>query len=126
VRPCLFTAWVQAFDWSRTHTPGDAIFALDPNYMNLAGEDEHGFRAIAERSSLAGVHDNAGVSMFPALAEDWDRQVRAQRGWQNFQAQHFRRLRQEYGVTWVVLQRRTVPALSCPYQNDIAMVCRVE
>jgi len=37
----------------RLQTPRDAVFALDPNYMLIAGEDQHGFRAIAERSALA-------------------------------------------------------------------------
>jgi hypothetical protein len=119
-------AWVQAFTWSRSHTPRDAIFALDPNYMYLPGEDEHGFRAIAERSTLSGVHDNGAVSMFPALGAEWDRQVQAHRGWENFQARDFERLRREYGVTWVVMQRRPVPGLSCPYQNSVVMVCEVQ
>jgi hypothetical protein len=30
-----------------------AIFALDPNYMAIAGDDQHGFRAVAERSAIA-------------------------------------------------------------------------
>jgi len=125
-------AWVQAFEWVRVNTPPDAIFALHPNYMNLPGEDEHGFRAIAERSALASIHDNGPVSMFPALADSWYQQVEAQRGWKDFQAQDFERLRREYGVGWVVLQRgsgvlqRGSPdGWSCPYQNDVVVVCRV-
>jgi hypothetical protein len=119
-------AWVQAFDWVRSYTPRDAIFALDPNYMNLPGEDEHGFHAIAERSTLASIHDNGAVSMFPALGAEWNQQVEAQQGWRNFQAPDFQRLRRDYGVTWVVLQRRAVPGLTCPYENNVVMVCRVE
>jgi hypothetical protein len=118
--------WVQAFDWIRHNTPNDAIFALDPNYMRLAGEDEHGFRVAAERSALANVHDKGAVSMFPALARDWYAQNRAQQGWRNFQASDFERLRRDYGVTWVVLQRPGVPSLNCPFQNSAVMVCRIE
>jgi hypothetical protein len=118
--------WVQAFDWIRHNTPNDAIFALDPNYMRLAGEDEHGFRVAAERSALANVHDKGAVSMFPALARDWYAQNRAQQGWRNFQASDFERLRRAYGVTWVVLQRPGVPSLNCPFQNSAVMVCRIE
>lgn len=126
-------AWVQAFDWIRVNTPPDAIFALHPNYMNLPGEDEHGFRAIAQRTALASIHDNGPVSMFPALADKWYQQVQAQRGWKNFQADDFQRLQRDYGVTWVVLQRgstvlqrRSPAGWSCPYQNDVVTVCKVE
>jgi len=41
--------WAKAFVWIRENTPRDAYFALDPGYMEAAGEDQHGFRAIAER-----------------------------------------------------------------------------
>jgi hypothetical protein len=119
-------AWVQAFAWVRDHTPQDAIFALNPNYMNLPGEDEHGFRAVAERSALASVHDAGSVIMFPALASRWEPQIQAQHGWRDFQPSDFRRLRREYGVTWIVLERRTVAGLNCPYENGVVMVCRVE
>ena len=120
-------SWVQAFDWIRENTPQNAIFALDPNYMVAPGEDEHGFRVLAERSVLAdALKDSGAVSMFPALARDWYEQVRAQQGWKDFQVADFRRLRQDYGVTWVVLQRPGVPGLACPYQNQLVRVCRVE
>ena len=126
-------AWVQAFEWIRVNTPPDAIFALHPNYMNLPGQDEHGFRAIAQRSSLAGIHDNGPVSMFPALADQWYRQVQAQRGWNAFRVQDFQHLKQEFGIGWVVLQRGSSVLQSgspvdwsCPYRNDVVMVCKIE
>ena len=126
-------AWVQAFDWIRVNTPPNAIFALHPNYMNLPGEDEHGFRAIAERSALASIHDNGPVSMFPVLADPWYQQVQAQRGWNNFQMQDFERLHREYGVTWLVLQRGSYilqsgsnADLACPYRNDVVAVCKLQ
>jgi hypothetical protein len=118
--------WVQAFAWVRDHTPTGAVFALDPGYMGLTGEDEQGFRAVAERSAMANIHDAGVVSMFPALARDWSEQVRAQQGWKNFQLPDFQRLRREYGVTWVVLQRPGTSSLACPYQNGIVSVCRIE
>src|ERR1700733_15652755 len=34
------SSWTQAFYWIREHTPKDAVFALDPNYMALPGEDQ--------------------------------------------------------------------------------------
>jgi len=119
--------WVQAFEWIRANTPPDAVFALDPFHMHIKGEDENGFRAIAQRSMLAdAVKDSGAVTMFPPMAEEWLRQIQAQRGWKAFQAQDFRRLRAEYGVNWVVLQQPGVPGLDCPYQNAAVLVCRVK
>jgi hypothetical protein len=118
--------WVQAFEWIRTHTPNDAVFALDPFHMDIPGEDQNGFRAIAQRSMLAdAVKDSGAVSMFPPMAEEWQRQVQARSGWKTFQAQDFRRLQLEYGVNWVVLQRPGVDGLGCPFQNHDVLVCQV-
>lgn len=118
--------WAQAFVWAREHTPSDAIFALDPEHEHFPQEDEQGFRAIAQRSRLADRASDAGaVSMFPALADEWFRQVQAQNGWKDFQAQDFQRLRADFGVTWVVLQSPGVPGLDCPYSNSAVLVCRL-
>jgi hypothetical protein len=122
--------WVQAFEWIRNNTPQDAIFALDPFHMNIPGEDANGFRAIAQRSMLAdAVKDSGAVTMFPPLAEVWLAQVQAQSSWKQFQLQDFQRLRTDYGVTWVVVERlvqRPVTAgIDCPYQNQSISVCRV-
>jgi len=118
--------WVQAFEWIRTNTPRDAVFALDPFHMNIAGEDANGFRAIAQRSMLAdAVKDSGAVTMFPPNAEEWLKQVQAQNGWKTFQAQDFHRLKSEYGVNWIVLQQPGIAGLDCPYQNAAVLVCRV-
>jgi len=119
--------WVQAFAWSRDNTPVNAIFALDPNHMSIAGEDANGFRAIAQRSMLAdAIKDSGAVTMFPPMADEWLRQVQAQSDWKKFQTPDFYRLHETYGVSWVVLQRPGVEGLACPYQNDAVMVCRLE
>lgn len=119
-------AWVQAFLWIRDHTPVDAYFALDPDHMELPGEDQHGFRAIAERSMLADrTKDSGAVSMFPPLAETWLAQVQARQGWKNFQADDFRRLRADYGADWVVVQNPAASGLECPYSNLAVSVCRI-
>ncbi len=56
--------WAQAFDWIRDNTPTDALFALDPQHMDLPGEDEIGFRARAQRSMLAdAVKDKGATTM---------------------------------------------------------------
>jgi hypothetical protein len=118
--------WVQAFEWIRGNTREDAVFALDPFHMNIAGEDANGFRAIAQRSMLADANKDSGaVSMFPQMAEEWHTQIQAQSGWASFQAQDFRRLHIEYGVSWVVLEQPGTAGLDCPYQNASVRVCRL-
>ena len=118
--------WVQAFEWVRANTPEQAYFAMDPNAMQIPGEDEHGFRAIAQRSLLGdGVKDSGAVSMFPNLAEEWREQMRAQRGWKKFQFVDFQRLRTRYGVDWVVLEQPGVAGLACPYGNWRVRVCAI-
>jgi hypothetical protein len=119
--------WVRAFIWIRTNTPTNAYFALDPDHMRLAGEDQHGFRAIAERSRLADrIKDSGAVSMFPALAETWLRQVTSENGWERFGRDDLTRLQGEHGVDWVVLRRPGVQGLECPYSNAALFVCRLE
>jgi hypothetical protein len=118
--------WGQAFVWVRQNTPEDAVFALDPEYMHIAGEDEIGFRCLAERSRLAdGVKDNGVVSMFPPLAEEWWAQVQAQTPWKNFRSEDFSRLKNKYGAGWVVVQQPGVAGLDCVYQNSAVQVCRI-
>ncbi|MFI5057500.1 MAG: hypothetical protein ACHQLQ_04895 [Candidatus Acidiferrales bacterium] len=119
--------WVQAFEWIRVNTPEDAYFALNPKHMALPGEDQHGFRAIAQRSMLAdAVKDSGAASMFPALAGKWKEQAKAQEGWGKFQYQDFLRLNQRYGVDWVVVERPGAAGLVCPYANELLLVCRIE
>lgn len=118
--------WAQAFTWARLNTPVDAVFALDPEYMNLPGEDHTGFRCLAERSRLAdGVKDNGVVSMFPQLAEEWWTQVQAQTPWKDFGLRDFERLRIQQGVGWVVLQNRSVEGLNCEYNSRSISICRI-
>jgi hypothetical protein len=118
--------WVSGFLWIRNNTPKDAVFALDPNYMAIAGEDQHGFRAIAERSMLSdAIKDSGAVSLFPQLTADWENQQRALAGWTHFQAADFARLAREYPVTWVVVQLPAPIGLICPYRNTAIAVCRI-
>jgi hypothetical protein len=118
--------WVQAFDWIRTNTPRTALFALDPRHMERPGEDFHGFRALAERSMLADDVKDRGVSaLFPSLAPTCQSQIRDEENWRDFRLADFRRLKEKYGVSWVVLERPGVPELPCPYANQTVMVCRV-
>jgi hypothetical protein len=119
--------WVDAFRWISLNTPVDSQFALDPRYMELPGEDYHGFRALAERSVLADEIKDAGMAArVPSLAPRWLGEVEAQRGWPTFQRPDFQRLKREFGVDWVVVQAPGVDGLTCPYHNSQVMVCRVD
>ncbi len=118
--------WAQAFLWIRNSTPVNAYFALDPDHMRLDGEDQHGFRAIAERSMLADrVKDSGAVSMFPALAQNWLEQVHDEDGWSRFGGEDFRRLQSKYGIDWVVVSKPSVAGLDCPFHNSALAVCRI-
>jgi hypothetical protein len=120
-------AWVSAFVWIRDNTPKNAIFALDPDYLGMPGEDLHGFRAVAERSVLAdNLKDSGAVSVFPQLANSWKAQTIAQSGWNTFTIPDFRRLRERYGVTWVILNGPSVSGLTCVYSNRAVNVCRID
>ena len=118
--------WAQAFEWVRANTPVDAVFALDPEYMTIPGEDENGFRCRARRSRLAdGVKDNGVVSMFPPLAEEWWAQVQAQTPWKSLGMEDLQRLKTQYGASWVVLQQPGISGLDCRFENLAVRVCRI-
>ena len=118
--------WDEAFLWIRANTPKSAVFALDPDYMLSPGEDQHGFRAVAERSVLADdVKDSGAVSLFPQLAADWKSESGAQHGWAHFGATDFRRLAAQYPVTWIVVRSPGPVELHCPYRNRDLAVCEV-
>ena len=118
--------WISAFLWIRSHTPKDAVFAMDPDYMARAGEDTHGFRAVAERSMLAdAVKDSGAVSLFPALAAEWQNQVGAERGLDHFAPADFARMVKQYPVTWILTTQPAPKGLTCPYANRDLTVCRM-
>ncbi len=102
------------------------MFALDPYYLEAPGEDMHGFRAVAERSVLAdAVKDSGAVSLFPRLAEHWDRQVRVLNDWNHFELADFERVAKLYPVTWIVTRQPAPSGLLCPYQNQtVSANCR--
>ncbi len=108
------------------NTPQNAVFALDPYYIELPGEDQHGFRGIAQRSVLTDHFKDSGVvSLFPQLAPEWAREQAAQQGWTHFQLADFQLLAQRYPVSWIVLQGTPPAGLSCPYRNEALSVCRI-
>jgi hypothetical protein len=118
--------WQQAFLWIRSETPGNAIFALDNDYIESAGEDAQGFRAIAERSAIPDWYKDGGIaSNFPQAASPW---------WQGIQAtahlnsatdeQRLERLK-PFGATWIVLPAEASTGFPCPFINAQVRVCRV-
>lgn len=116
--------WKQAFEWARSHTPQDAMFALDANYISVPGEDSHNFRAIAERSALPDYSKDGGIaSIAPALTSQWLAGETAQ---MNLDRQlgpgEIARLRAR-GVDWVVIARSTPTSLKCSYSNAAVRVC---
>ncbi len=115
--------WVEAFDWVRQNTPRDALFALDPKYMERPGEGFQGFRGLAERSMLADGTKDPPVA-FPDLAYQWRLEVAGREKWNHFGPADFARLRKLYGVTWVVVETPGMAGLDCPYQNSAVAVCR--
>ena len=70
--------------------------------------------------------------MFPPLSVKWLEQVEDQKNWPQFGKADFERLRQKYGVSWVVVPKQPGPAkhasaeMECPYENSAVRVCRVE
>ncbi len=119
--------WLSTFLWIRDHTPKDALFALDAEYLLKSGVDLHGFRAIAERSMLADQEKDSGAaSVFPELAERWKDQSAAQSDWTHVSTHRLQNLRARYGVSWVVLEKFTpMSGLVCPYSNGDLRVCRI-
>jgi hypothetical protein len=116
-------AWVQAFVWVRENTPMDARFALPFDFMRRPGQDYYGFRAWAERSRLPDdVKDRAVAGLTPSLARAWGSAPRLQ---EPVRLESLRALRRGGGAGWVLLERPAVDGLSCPYANDVVMVCRI-
>ena len=94
--------------------------------MSRSGEDDHGFRAVAERSVLAdNLKDSGAVSLFPELADRWKAQVQAQSEMEHFHLKDFENLATRYPVTWILTHRPDPAGLTCPYENQELAVCRI-
>jgi hypothetical protein len=118
---------VEAFRWISHNTPVDSYFALDPDYIEMPGDDAHSFRALAERSVLAdAIKDPCIVVRVPSLGPRWLREMNAQQGWRGFQRQDFVRLKEKFAVDWVVVPSPGVTGMTCPYNNGSLAVCGVE
>ena len=120
--------WAQAFLWARDHTPKDALFALDADYINAPGEDAQCFRAIAQRSALPDYSKDGGeASIAPELTAEWVRGQAAQQSLSAPATTDERRVAalQPLGVTWLVLQASATTSLNCPYANSAVKLCHL-
>ncbi len=125
--------WAQGFDWIRRNTPINALFAIDPHYETLDGEDQHGFRPLAERSVLADYEKDGGMAArVPTIAPRWLKEVTALNGWRDFGPADFQRLKNDFGVTWVIISREdaqfknaSLSVMNCRYENQSVKVCRL-
>jgi hypothetical protein len=118
--------WQEAFLWIRDHTPRDAIFALDNDYIESPGEDAQGFRATAERSAVADWFKDGGIAgNFPeAAALWWQGSMATQQLNHATDEQRLARL-QPLGATWIVLPVEASTGFLCPYSNARVRVCRL-
>jgi hypothetical protein len=118
--------WQEAFLWIRDNTPRDAVFALDNDYIESAGEDAQGFRATAERSAVADWFKDGGIaSNFPEAAALWWEGSAATQGLNRAtDEQRLARL-QPLDVTWIVLPAEATTGFPCPFANARVRVCRL-
>jgi hypothetical protein len=118
--------WQRAFEWARLNTPKDALFALDPDYLNAPGVDRRGFRAVAERSALADRSKDGGVvAVFPNLAEEWINELREADAADRPQTDSSEVALRQAGVTWIVTNAEPGAALDCPYRSGGVAVCHL-
>jgi hypothetical protein len=51
--------------------------------------------------------------------------VDATAGWQNFQLADFQRLKNDFGVNWVIVSLPQPAGLACEWHNASLAVCRI-
>jgi len=118
-------AYRQAFLWIRDHTPQNAVFAFNPRLVYLPGEEEQGFRAIAERDQLADDKDAGVVVVAPWLADRWAAQRNAQLNVDRMSDAQRRAALAPMGASWLLLPRDARTDFHCPWQNSVVRVCRL-
>jgi hypothetical protein len=127
--------WLRAFEWIRHNTPVDSMFAFDPHYMTLPGEDYHAFRALAERSAMADYEKDGGMAArVPRLAPRWLKEVTARKGWRDFRSADFQRLKSQFGVNWIILSPAdaawsaapgSAEGMNCTYEDSQVRICQL-
>jgi hypothetical protein len=61
----------------------------------------------------------------PSLGPVWHEQELAQAGWAHFELADFERLKQQFGVDWVLVSYPQPQGLDCRWHNGQLAVCRV-
>jgi hypothetical protein len=117
--------WQQAFLWIRTHTPANAVFAFDPQFVYQPGEDEQGFRAIAERDHLADDKDAGIVAVIPQLANRWATQRNAESSINSMSDEQRKTTLLPIGADWLLLSPESPTTQPCPYENKAVKVCEL-
>lgn len=115
----------QAFLWIRGNTPRNAVFAFNPQLVYLPGEDEQGFRAITERDHLADDKDAGVAAVLPWLAERWAQQRNAALSVDTMSDAERLRTLAPLGANWLLLPPDARTQLPCPWNNQVAKVCRL-
>ncbi len=119
-------SWHQAFVWVKLHTPQDALFAANPDMMELAGEGHEGFRAMSERSVLGSNKDEGVAVLSPALSDMWTIQNQAQLGLDQATDEMRAARLKPLQVSWLLLPSNAFTNLPCPYRNSAVQVCRLD
>lgn len=70
--------------------------------------------------------DTAVEILVPQLAPEWDRELQAESGWQDFKLADFERLKREFGVDWVIVRYPELTGLNCEWHNGELAVCQIE
>ncbi len=118
--------WEQGFLWLREHTPGDAIVALDADYISAPGEDAQNFRAIAERSAPPDFSKDGGIAAIrPQLTAEWYTGEALQSRLDGLTDEQRRQRLVPQNIHWVVLSHAAQTAFSCPFRNASVSVCEV-
>jgi hypothetical protein len=116
----------QAFLWIRDNTPGNAVFAFNPQLVYLPREDEQGFRGISLRDHLADDKDAGIAAVIPRLASRWAFQRNAEFSVDRMTDAERRTALAPLGATWLLLPPHASTELPCPYSNSVAKVCRLD
>jgi hypothetical protein len=115
----------QAFLWIRGHTPQDAVFAFDPQFVYWPGEDEQGFRALTERDHIADDKDAGIVAVIPSLARRWAQQRNAAARTNIATDAERCATLLPVGATWLLLPALAPTSLPCPFRNQAVQVCQL-
>ena len=119
-------SWTRAFIWIRDNTPANAVFALDADYIHAPGEDGQGFRAIAERNSLADrSKDGGAAAVFRQLADRWMNEQSATTDLDKIDDPERLRRLTPFHADWIVLNTNSPTQMQCPFTDEAVKVCRL-